>query len=768
MAHKDTDSLFNATKSKKYFRDWADRLDRRTHLIQGGEFLGYDNTEFIRKQANYDLYNNIINTADFVHVFSGTGLTEENIPARISNKDITSPKIKAVMGLDLERPFEFRVAAVNREATTEAEETEAELMKEFVYQEVMGPIIEEVMANAEQSEEGMAEAQAQIEQMTPEKIHRYMTRKHQDPAEVHAQQLLEFLGEKCRVVDKFRSGLKHACLSAYEVYHIYEKNGHPEIGVVNPLFFRFDMSPDIDTIEDGEWASAEYRMTPSEIFERWGRELTTTQKKKIQERYNLGDGYALNDEDWWNYSDDRDGVRVVHCVWKGSRKIGYLTYKDQHGQEQEMMVPHDYKLDKSRGDIKVEWDYIPEVHEAWKILDDIYVQCRVLPYQHKDPDNVWDVKLPYYGAVYDYENSTPTSFMDRMREYQYLNNIVWYRIEMLMAQDKGKKLMLNMNAIPRKQGFDLEKFEYYLEVQNVGYLDPNQEGNKFNLGNVPELVKEVDLSGGGNIEKYMNISEYLDKKAGEAIGIPKELEGQIHHRSAVSNVQQTMYVASTILEEFYQKRSRVKRNVLQGLLELAKEVYHDSDVRALTYVTDDMTKKFMSLDVGLLDSATFGVFVIDSQEAGETKETIRELAHAAMQSGVISMSSVVKVLRARGIQEAEEELELAEMEAMRREEAKEQAAAENEQRVEEMRMQTEQMRHENRMKEIELTEKWRHKTAIMRQALLAMGFDDEKDRDNNNVPDVLQALKMMLEDRSLEAIDSGSISEGANEPLVTE
>jgi len=756
------------SKDIKYFKSWVDRLDKRTFLTSGfNEEVNFDQSEFRRKRANYDLYNGIVNLDDFLHVFSGTGLTHDNIPARLTNRDIVSTKIKAVMGLDLERPFEYRVAAVNKEATTKAEQVQFDMLKDFVYQETMAEIEQEVMGNAEQTEEGMAQAQQQIEQMTPDKIHRYMARKYQDPAEVHAQQLIEYLSERERVEDKFRKGLKHACLSAYEVYYLYEKNGHPTVDVVNPIFFRFDMSPDLDYIEDAEWAMAEYRFTPSEIIRRWGKELTKEQQKKIYDYYGHGGAYAGDPNYWWQYEDEREGLRAVHCVWRGVRKIGYLTYKDEFGEEQEMLVPQGYKLNKKRGDIRVEWDYIPEVHEGWKILDDIYVGLRVMPNQHKDPDNLYDVKLPYFGAVYDFENSVPTSLMDRMREYQYLNNIVWYRIEMLMAADKGKKAFLNLNAVPRSKEMSLEQFEYYLEVNQLGYLDLNQEGNKF-LGNIGEVVKEVDLSGGGNIEKYMNLSEYLDRKAGEVIGVPKELEGQIHQRAAVKNVQQTMYTASAILEDFFKKRSQVKRNVLQGLLELAKVTYRENEIDALTYVTDDMTKKMLTLDIGLLDSMTLGIFISDSREAQETKEVLKELSHAAMQTGQISMSAVVKVYRAKGLQEGEEELEMAEnkMRQIQQQEAERQR--QHEQMMEEMKMQEMQMQHEFKMKEIELKERWAHDTAIKRQALLSMGFADDKDMDNNNVPDVVQVMKLLLEEKPLSKAtevdaEGGAIEDGMDE-----
>ena len=42
-------------------------------------------------------------------------------------------------------------------------------------------------------------------------------------------------------------------------------NNKPVLKVVNPIRFNCDKSPDLDYIENGEWAVAEWRMSPSDV-----------------------------------------------------------------------------------------------------------------------------------------------------------------------------------------------------------------------------------------------------------------------------------------------------------------------------------------------------------------------------------------------------------------------------------------------------------------------------------------------------------------------
>jgi len=738
-------------KQKEYYRDMCDRLDRR--LSPFAQFRPTINDGLVdrerRIKANYDLYNGVLNIDDFAHLTNGLGIDLDVLPSRLVNRDIVSTKLKAIMGLDLERPFEAKVAAVNREATTEAEQEAFGMVKQFVYDEIMGPIREAVMTKmmegGEVDEESLSAAEQEIEAMTPDKIAKYMERKYQSPAEKMAEQLLEYLTLKEDLPDKFRKQLKAATLSALEVYYIGEKGGHPTVTPVNPIYVDLDINPDLDYIEDAEWLSVEYRKTPSQVISEYGDELSKKDIDEIYDYYNYS-GQGFNDDAHWEQMwDDRDGIRVIHTVWKGLRKVGFLTYEDENGDEQEMLVPEDYKLDKKIGDISIKWDWIPEVHEATKIMKDKYVRCRPMPNQHKDINNLYECKLPYVGAIYDHENSVPTSLMDRMKEYQYLYNIVWFRIEQAMASDKGKRVFLNYNAIPRNDVIGLEEFEYYFETNNIGYLDPNQEGLKNFHGTIPELVKEVDLSAGQSIEKYMNIADYLDRKCGEVIGVPKELEGNIHQRSAVRNVQQTIHIASSILEEFLAKRARVKRNVMQALVEKAKVVYYNSDMTHLSYVMDDMTKHMLTLDLGLLDSSTFGVFIIDSREAHQIKQDMKELAHAAMQNGVIGMSDLMKVQRARGLQEQEEMLERAERDQQERQQQLQMMEHQNNMEFLEAQMESEQRKHEMKLEEIRVLEKERRETAIKKQLILAMGFNDDKDMNDNDVPDTVEVAKEFLD-----------------------
>ena len=56
--------------------------------------------------------------------------------------------------------------------------------------------------------------------------------------------------------------------------------------------------------------------------------------------------------------------------------------------------------------------------------------------------------------------------------------------------------------------------------------------------NIGEAAKEIDMSLVSDIQKYLQLAEYIERRCGESVGITKQIEGQIGTEEAVRNTQQ--------------------------------------------------------------------------------------------------------------------------------------------------------------------------------------------------------------------------------------
>lgn len=734
----------------QWYREKIDMYDSESQLSSTG-YGGVD--EYKRMSVNYDLFNDIINVADFDYVAKpyGEGLGE--MPANLTNKDISSYRIKAMMGMEMRRPFGYRLLATNKEASNRKMEEENNRITKYVLESVMAPIKAQAEAKYQEQLQGkkltqqqvqeiQAKIQEEIEANTPDKVRMYMKRDHRDPAEVQGQQILNGLIKKLDIRKKFNLGWKHALLSAYEIYWIGIVNGEPTLKVINPLRFACDKSSDTEYIEDGEWARAEYRMHPSQVIQTFDLSNDEIDEVWSDHTHNITqrtEGYQFNFGEAPQEQDD-NCVRVIHVVFKGLRKVGWLDYLDEDGILQtKFMVDEGYTLNEANGDVSLTWEWIPEIYEGWKIGANIYKDMKPVAGQFKDKDKIYQSKLPYYGIIYDNTNSQPTAIMDRMKVCQYYHNIIWYRIEMLMASDKGKKIMMNINAIPTDSGIDLTRWQYFFESTPFMWYNPDEEG--MTQSDVNTIAKTLDLSLVSDIQKYILLAEKVDQMCGKIVGVTDPVLGQTATSERVANNQQNLVQTSHMLEPYFDAHSSVKKNVLQGLIDLAKIAYINSDKEFITNILDDMSFEMLKLDINLLETSTLALFVEDSSMSEHIKQNIEQLAHAAMQNQKIELSDVLKVLKQDSIQEAEEALLVSE--DLR--EKKNQAIAQQEQQAKAEEAQKDrdfgERKHEMAKEIINLKEDRQLEREIQKQAILSLGFNEDKDMDRDGVPDILEVAR---------------------------
>jgi len=566
-----------------------------------------------------------------------------------------------------------------------------------------------------------------------------MTRQHQDPAEMLGNQLMTYLIQQEKIQDKFNLGWKHFNLSGLECYQVGAFNGKPGVRVVNSLRLEHDLSADLQFVEDGEWVTCDIPMTPTQVIAAFHEELTEDEMDRILD-YNNNPASLLDA----NFTFDNrfvnvNSINVKHVQWKSLSKVGFLTYLDANQQEQMMIVDENYKVNKAEGDIKIEWDWFPETQETFKIANDIYCYCRPVPGQNKDIDNLFECKLSYYGAVCDNLNSAITSPMDRMKSYQYYFNIIMYRLELLLAGDSGKNLIANIKAIPNSM--NIEKWMYYLKANKIAFFDSTAEGLRGGNLDARSMFTDVDLSLVNTIDKYIQLADYIDTRCGLSVGVTKAMEAQIAANEAVTNTKQNITQSSYILKPYFELHNQCKRNVMAALLEKAKTTYKGSNKKVLSYVLDDMSLAMLNLDYGLLENSVYGLFVANSGKLDDVKQAINSLVQNAMQNQQADMLDVIRILKTDDINEAEEILEISRQRMQEQQQDAEQQKMQQQQNEASAQQQQVEAGWEHEKEMVILKESERRKTEIQKQAMLSMGFDPNKDEDDDGIPDVLEVAK---------------------------
>lgn len=726
------------TQSQKYSNNkqyYKDRIDRGQNLpteISTNSFTSFGDAgsgaEYQDMKIWYDLYNNIIHPEHFMQYCSTNKLKAyANISENMINRDICSSRIDTILGVESSRPFKYQAVAVNPEATSIREEEENNRLKKYLLDSVNG-------------------AEIPRDQLPP-KIRKYMQREFQVPQEVMANQVLNIGFKRQRMNSKFQEGLKHMALSTRQIYHVAAENGEPTVRVVNPLRFQVDMGENNSFVHLGNEATAVYMMHPAEVCHRWKDELTNQDIEDIWEagQNSAGVSGGLFNSDEQNYS---GSIRVVHRVWRGMRKVGFLDFIDEEGQKQSTMVSENYKINKEQGDLKISWQWLEEIHEGYKILEDKYVSCGPVKYQHVISGDLQRPWLPYVGGIYDNMNSKPVSKMGRMLTYQYFYNIVYGTIDRLIANDRGKKVGIDMSSVPKSLGIGLKELISHMEEDDLVPLNSNEEGKRGQdrRGGITSLISAIDLSPTSQLQMYERLGDMAYARAGQVIGITPQMEGAVKEREAAANVQSSINLSSSKLSPFYEFHDQIKADVLMAYLKLAQLMYYENPPNYLAYSADDMSISLLELDPEQFLAANYSIYINDSSKTHDAHETIDRYLQAALQNQTVDPAAALAAMRQDSFQEAEEILAVSTEEA--KADARAQADAERKARMEELQVQAAEKdkdrQHEKEMITLKAAEE--RITKVATQIILAQGFNEDKDMNKDGKADTEEFGKKVIEE----------------------
>jgi len=735
----------------------AETLAPRQKLARGakGKQWGIQNVENIIRLAgvsnspatskdriNYDLYNNIIDKSDFTYVTNPYGLADQ-FPARLNNYNIITSKLKLLEGEEIKRPFNFRVAAVNADAVSQIEEKRKGLLLQYLESELVNELMAQGI-NVENPETG--------EVMTPEEVEKYMTYSDADIRESIANKLAKYLIPEQNLVYKFNKGFKDLLITAKEFYYIGIQSASPICEVINPLDFKYDKNPDLDFIQDGQWASHTKYCTVSEIIDAYYEDLTPGEVDRIEGKIfgstDLGldpsDGALAMTYDTPVVTDEENNsmanyIPVIRVEWKSLRKIGFLTYFDENYEEQETTVDETYKIQEDKGE-SVEWVWINEVWEGTKIGSDIYVQVRPKSVQYRSMDNPATCKLGYVGIVSNARNSQATSLIDLVKHHQYLYNVIMYRMEFEIAKAKGKKMVMDLAQIPRSQGIDLEKWMYYFDSMGIAFINSFEEGKGKFAGQVSQFNQftAVDMSLSQSVGQYLGILAKIEEQCDSLLGVSKQRQGAISSSETVGGVERSVVQSSHITEPLFYIHNEVKKHVLTQLIECAKVALPEG--KKINYITDDMTRVFLSIDEKFRD-ADYGVFVTNSAKEVKVLEDLKTIAQQAVASGIISLTELVSIFDSDSVADIKNTVKQAEAKANQKQQEEYQSQQDLQAQGLQMQQQI-QSELQDRLDNRETIKGEIQKELAYIKTFGGMNASPGDDGDNNGIPDIVEFSKL--------------------------
>lgn len=648
-----------------------------------------------RQRIAYDIMNGDFDTDDLKYVTNPYKVSE-GFPAKMQNINIIAPKINLLLGEETKRPQSYLVFKTGEAAAQDVLDRQRDM--------VFNTLTESLLSQ-DDSEEAFNKLQQDLQE-----IQSYVKSKYYDVAERTANNTLKYLREKLSLDDQFNRNLYDGLVSNDWVTFVGILNGEPFLERVNPSSFSYDRSPELKGIQYGDWAVRQMQMNSNEIHDRFYELMDEATFDKILKYINEGaiapnegtggtinthyirfrdltevSGRDFNEQERKSYT-----TLVQHCVWRSYKKIGYLTLTDEEGNEEVVVVDEGYKADPGEN---IEWSWIDEIWEGYRVGRNIHFGIRPLEYQDYSVDDVKPLRLPFVGGWLNGVNADGKSLVEIMKPLQYFYLVLFYRLELTLARDRGKVINMDITQIPKSMGVNTEQWMHYLTSHGVNFINPYEEGWDVpgREGGKPATfnqITSVDLTMTNVIREYIELMNKIEEMIGELSGVSKARQGQIHQSSLVGNVRQEITQSSHITEPLFWRHNQFKKEALTLLLDVAKFAWRRTNKRKLSFILDGPERVFLDISDDFLYS-DYDLFMADSTKDFDNMQKLEALYQPAMQNGA-SLTDIADIMTSNSISEIKQRMEA--VEQQRQQMMQQQVQAEQQAAAQEQQLKAEELR----------------------------------------------------------------------------
>jgi hypothetical protein len=627
---------------------------------------------------NYDLVKGILRMEDFYQEPDVKSFTEIlqgdlGLPAYVKHYSIVTTPINELVGEISKRPDTFRVKAFDDDSQSEELQFKTDVLQEFIISQARQGIMQKMAMQGQEVDE------EQLEQITMEQVKDQLD-SYTSVAEKWANHILTCQKAEFNLKEKSEDAFRDMLISAREFYHIYEDNSKLgfNIEVANPKNTWFLTTPDRKWISDptgrnqGAYAAGTVQvMELSEIIESipdLTKEEIDHLRSSLQDyglinvrESNLGNPNAADGIDSIQYDtfdplvlqtrmmiesemkENNDGLKdflgltsnvssfgykyvVVRAYWISKRKIGKLSYVDEMGNDQTVLVDENYKSGTIPTQTSLEWGWINQWYQGTKIGPDIY---------HIKPLKILNY-CPIIGTTFEVKNTEAKSLVDLMKPFQVLYNICMNQLYKLLEKEIGNVASVNIRRVPRlKDGDDQDALDVWeMEARERGIIfdDDSPENTKAAVSNTT-IARNIDLTRTSEIQSRYNLALQLKNECWELIGLSRQRLGSVQASESATGVNTAVSQSYAQTEPLFIAHEYVLGQLYQAIVDAAQYVESAKPLSTLSYITSEGESAFIQVNGNDLKLRDLKVFVTNRPEDTQMFNELRQLSQAVLQNG---------------------------------------------------------------------------------------------------------------------------------------
>lgn len=610
---------------------WA--KNTANYLIENAFF---DDDIYSEMRTLYKVRDNILDEADYKHILNPFNFEGEKAskytrhPAKLINFPLISPVIELMLSEYAKRPKICEVISVNPEVENEIR-TQIKAIALEQYKQIFINRL-----NAQGIDTGE-------ESVDEEQLNNEVQKKIKDLSEslsLQGQQSIDYLKYDLDLIDNFLDGVNDwltvGRIITYKDVHFDDVL----YTVIPPTKVYFEYRSDVKYIEDLDSCVFQDYWSLSKILDYFREDLTDDQIEELEKldttfdrlgnfnpAFNNGQIFA---ESYRSFDDS--GIQVSHATWKAYKKVGKLIYLNQLGQIQETEVEESYKFEPELGDLYIEWHWINETWETWRLGESptsaIFLRTRPTNVQRNEISNISKCKLPYNGRVRRSRTGSLNSVVKLGLPFAFTYNYVNFNFQKTINNNKNKVMFFPKGLIPSGPGWDTDKFIYFITSLGFGLYDETAPNAIAAL----QGIKQVDLSTADLAYKTYELLQLIKQEFWDAIGMNRQRYGDVSGGDGKGVTEQAIFRSAMISEEMYRELDKLFEKDLNGLLDVSKVAWIEG--KKGKYLNSEQREIFLNIIGPQHLSTDYSVFVKNGDAEQRKFDELRTLFLPMLQNNV--------------------------------------------------------------------------------------------------------------------------------------
>lgn len=593
-----------------------------------------DATNLDNMKLWYNVYNNRIDESMFSYVTNPLGSKKamyQQFPAKLRSYNIIRPTIDLLIGEWSKRPFRFDVVNVDGEGVMNS-------YLDAKYETFKGNVTNRIVKAIE---EATGQPVDQKDLPNPATVVDDLNTNYKDLVAIKGYKALKQIEAEHKLKETYKDAFKDWCIAGKVGTLKNVRNSDIEYSKLSPLWIDVDKSVHFKNFEDGSSAVVKFRVTVADLVDMFYEDLKAADLKELEgdEDAHRKSFYGLfTTPGTTTTQEDINKVDLFYTTWKSRKKIGFLSYTDPiTGEPLTAEVDENYPVDKEAGEI-VEWMWVNEAWGGWRVNDNIYLRIDPLDVQRNEMNNFSACKINVNGRNFSDTESENVSIVSLGLPYQWMYNILNYRIELTIAKSKGKIAVLDKNTISDGSEGGDEKTFYYAEALGYLLLDRNADG----VDRSWNQYSTIDLSLFDSIGQLIKLAQYYKDSWDELLGITRQRKGDINSSDGLGTAQESVFRSSVISDIIFSGFDEWVESELQGLLDLSTFAWIDG--KKGYYRNDDGRMELFSLEPEDFAKAEMGVFVDVMSRTTAKIELMKQQVNAAAQRKEVKLSTIADMV----------------------------------------------------------------------------------------------------------------------------